>query len=390
MARIAASAAPNQAVVSIGNAVVLVLAARALDPAPFGVFASVQLVLLFCVGVANAAVLMPVLLDRTADPTRPVAELRTVVLVCGGVSGTVVALLALPTSGDVRAGVLAVAVTLPGSLFWDAVRMHYLGRSAYRKLLPGDAVAFVVATVWVAVAVALHLGLFVAACGLGVGPTVAALTVLPPWSRRWTRWERRWPLRVTANLAGDYLISTGLDQALTLLTAVFLSATVLGGFRLAQTTMGPINALALAVSLTVLPQMRDLERSAAGKLRWVSWRFGWIAVLALVIGGALTLVPVPLGQSVLGPSWAIAAPVVLPVAVFAAASAFGRAATRTMVTSGASRALVTWRAIIAPVVAAVSVLVLLRHDLVLYSWTAAGLVTASTMLLFVVAARVRE
>ena len=50
------TAIPNQAVVSLGSLVVLVVAARGLPPGPFGLFASTQLAVLLLVGLANAAV----------------------------------------------------------------------------------------------------------------------------------------------------------------------------------------------------------------------------------------------------------------------------------------------------------------------------------------------
>lgn len=381
------TAAPNQAVVSLTSVVVIVFGARALQPAQFGVFAGVQLVLLSAVGLVNAGILVPVTVDRSVDPSRPLAEVRRLMLWCGigalAVAGGLVAVV----DGDLRAAVLASGLSLPGALYWDAVRMHFLGRSAFLRALPGDLIAAGVTVAWVAVALEGHASLLVTLCGLGAGPAVAGLVMVPPWSRRWTSWGRPWPWRASRNMAVDYVISTGLDQLLTLLTAVFLSASALGGLRLAQTTMGPINTLALAMSMTVLPLMRDLDRTGAGKLWWATLRFGGVAALALLIGAALVVLPTPIGRSLLGPSWEIAAPVVLGVSVYAAASTLTRAASRTLITSGGSGVLVTTRLVTAPVVAALCLLVLMRHDLQLYVWTAALLAIASTTVLFVVAAR---
>ncbi|MEU7811046.1 hypothetical protein [Pseudonocardia sp. NPDC049154] len=390
IARLARTAAPNQAVVALTSLAVVVLASRSLPPAAFGLFASGQLAVLFCVGVAQATVLTPIVADRTVDPTRPVAEARRLALLFGTGALAVGVVGALFLSGELRTVVLGTGLVLPGCLYWDAVRMHYQGRSAYLRLLPGDLVAAVVTVGWVALALALDLGPLVTVLGLGAGPWAACLAVLPPWSSRWTSWHRPWPRRVSAHLAGDYVISTGLDQLLTLLTAVFLSTQALGGLRLAQSALGPISTLAIALSMTVLPRMRDLTLTPAGKLWWAARRFGGVAVLALVIGLALTFLPVSVGQAVVGDSWAIGAPVALAVAVYAAASALGRAATLTMLTSGASGLLVTVRAVSAPVVAVVCVLVLTRHELILYAWTAAGLLVLSTVVLFVMAARTRS
>jgi O-antigen/teichoic acid export membrane protein len=387
IARLAQTAAPNQAVVAVTSLAVVVLASRSLTPADFGLFASAQLAVLFCVGVAQATVLTPIVADRTVDSTRPVAEARRLALLFGAGALVVGVVGSLFLSGELRTVVLGTGLVLPGCLYWDAVRMHYQGRSAYLRLLPGDLVAAAVTIGWVAVALAVELGPLVAVLGLGAGPWAACLVTLPPWSSRWTSWRRPWPRRVSANLAGDYVISTGLDQLLTLLTAVFLSTQALGGLRLAQSALGPISTLALALSMTVLPKMRDLTLTSAGKLWWAARRFGAVAGLALAIGLALTFVPVSVGQALVGDSWEIAAPVVLAVAVYAAASALGRAATLTMLTSRASGLLVAVRAVSAPVVAVVCVLVLTRHELVLYAWTAAGLLVLSTAVLFVMAAR---
>lgn len=387
IARLLHTAAPNQATVSLANLAVVVLSARMLPPGAFGLLVSVQLAVLFCVGVVNASVLMPIVSDPTVDPTRPVAEARRLVLLIG-TGGLVVAVAAsFILTGELRVAVLATGLVLPGCLYWDAVRMHYQGRSDYLRLLPGDLIAALVMVGWVAATVLLEQGSLVTMLGLGAGPWAACLVVLPPWSARWTSWRRPWPRRVSANLAGDYVIATGLDQLLTLLTAVFLSTAALGGLRLAQSALGPVATLAIALNYTVLPRLRDLELTPSGKLRWASKRFGALAGLALAIGVGLTLLPVSVGQSIVGDAWAISAPVVLAVAVYAAASALGHAATLTMLISGASGTLLAVRMVSAPVVTAVCVLVLTRHELVLYAWAAAGLLVLTTAALFLMAAR---
>lgn len=386
MGRLLATAAPNQAAVSLANLAVVVLAARMLSPGSFGLFVSVQLAVLFCVGVVNAAVLMPIMTDPTVDAAKPVAEARRLILLVGfgGLAASVVAAIVL--TGDPRAAVLATGLALPGSLYWDAVRMHFQGRSSYLRLLPGDLVGAVVTVGWVATSLSLDLDPQVTLLGLGVGPWAACLVVLPPWSAQWTRWDRPWPRRVSTNLAGDYVISTGLEQLLTLLTAVFLSTEALGGLRLAQSALGPVATLGIALNYTLLPRIRDMDLSHIGKLRWAARRFGALAGLALAIGLGLMLLPVSAGQAVVGDAWATGAPVVLAVAVYAAASAFGHAPTMIMLTSGASGALLAVRVVSAPVVAVACVLVLTRGQLVLYAWTAAGLLVLITAVLFSMAA----
>ncbi len=387
IAQVARTALPNQVAISLGSFVSVVVAARGLAPTGFGLFASIQVTMLFLVGVFNAAVLMPVMIDPTADATRPVAEVRRAAFLLG-IAGLAVGVgFASLLSGDARSVVLAIALGMPGALYWDIVRMHYTGRPANLRLLPGDVLVAVVLIGWTWATVELHAPLFVVFLGPVLGPTVASFVLLPPWSPRWTSWRRPWPRRISANMAGDYIISTGLDQLLTLLTAIFLSAAALGGLRLAQTALGPVSTLGVAMGFTVLPMMRELPLSGAGKLRWAMLRFGPVALLALLIGAGLLLLPLDVGRFLLGASWEIAAPVVLPVSVYSAASVLGRAATRALITSGASGSLVVTRAVSAAVTAVVCVIVLMHDDLELYAWSAAALLSATTVALCIVAAR---
>lgn len=369
------SAGPNQVVTSLTTLAVMALASRTLAPEQFGVFASLQLILLLAVGGQRAYVLQPVLLEADVDARHPVAEVRTRVLLAAGLMSSAGILVAVSvTQSQVQLVALLIAVLAPSNLYWDAVRSHYQGRHAHGTLLHGDLICLFGAAAWIGACSVADAPLATISIGLGVGPLMASMSLLPPWSRRWVSWRRSWARRRAWNMLGDYIASTGLEQGLILLSSAFLSVAAVGALRLAQTAIGPVAALLIAVEATALPRLRD-RRSKASRdnLRWAAPRFGGIAILCICAGVGLSLLPIHIGEALFGPSWVAAAAVVGAIAVRLAAIALTAGAVLALRTTERTGTIFRIRATMALLSIAILPVVLGRGDLVLFAWSIVAL-----------------
>jgi len=171
-------------------------------------------------------------------------------------------------------------------------------------------------------------------------------------------------------MLGDYIASTGLEQGLILLSSVFLSVAAVGALRLAQTAIGPVAALLMAVEATALPRLRD-RRSKASRdnLKWAAPRFGGIAILCICVGVGLSLLPVHIGEALFGPSWVAAAAVIGAIAVRQAATALTAGAVLALRTTKRTGTIFRIRAMMALLSIAILPIVLARGNLILFAWS---------------------
>jgi O-antigen/teichoic acid export membrane protein len=389
--RIVVSTVPSQATASLTTVLVTVLAARSTSPTDFGVFAVAQVAVMFAVGLQRAALLTPVILHTDPAVPSPVKEVRNRVLAACAAVAVVGAGISVATTGRTSAGALAIAIAIPPNLYWDALRAHYQGVRTYRALTYGEGVYFAVAALWFSIAAIVRPSLILLVLGLAVAPAVASALTVPPWSSRWISWRKPWPIRDSKNLFADYLVYTGLDQLIILLVGVYLSVIAVGSLRLAQTALGPITVVLLALETYTVPYLRDVRATPRRKLRLAGPRFGLLALLALAAGVLLsTSVSTTLGVHVVGESWRAAQPVVLALAVRQAVSAMSMTPTLALLTSGATSTIVRCRFLTAPLIAAGVIAVLTwRGDVVLFAWTFACLHLVASLALWAAALRGR-
>jgi O-antigen/teichoic acid export membrane protein len=387
--RIVDSTVPSQATASLTTVLVTVLAARSTSPAAFGVFAVAQVTVMFAVGMQRAALLTPALLHTGAGVPSPVREVRNRVLgVCAAVA-VLGAGVGIATSGQTSAAALAIAIAILPNLYWDSLRAHYQGVQTYRALTYGEGVFFVVAALWFSIAAIVRPSLILLVLGLAVAPAAASAVTIPPWSARWVSWRKPWPRRDSKNLSADYLVYTGLDQVITLLVGAYLSVVAVGSLRLAQTALGPITVVLLALETYTVPYLRDIRVTPRRKLRLAGPRFVLVALLA-VATGLLLSATTTLGVHVIGESWYAAQPIVLALAVRQAASAMCMIPTLALLTSGATSAIIRCRFLTAPLIAGGALGVLTwRADVVLFAWTFASLHLVASLALWVAAIRGR-
>lgn len=382
------TAGPNQAITSAATLLVTVLASRALVPADFGVFSAVFIALFLIVGMQRAFVLQTVLLDPGIDTRQPLKQVRIRVVGTIASMATVAALVAAAAPNEpVRTAAFLLLAVAPSALYWDAVRAHYQGRHAHARLLYGDVVHLICSVGWVATWSAIGPSLPLVALGIGVGPLVASMVLLPPWSRRWVRRAGPWDRRRSRYLLADYVISTGIEQGMVLLSSAFLSVIAVGAIRLAQTAIGPATAAFLALETTVLPRLRDRRAAPRSNLRWAAPRFAVVAGTIISLGLGLSILPVDAGAALFGSTWMSAASVVVAVAARQSATALGAAAVLALRTSGRADTVFRIRLASLPLTVFVLLASLIYGDLFAFVWSIAGLQVLNTIAFCYVAGR---
>jgi len=328
----------DQIVSSLSNFVVVLYVVRVLGATQFGAFSLAYVTYGFALSAARGLAACPLQVRFTAVDVRSwraaVADCTGTALAVGLAIGSVVLGVGLLLRGPVSGAFVALGLTLPGLLLQDSWRHAFfaLGRGSQ---------AFLNDSVW-AVAVVpgllvLHLtgrhtafwyiliwGLTAALAAL-VGPVQAR--VLPRLSR-----TKAW-ISTHRDLALPYLFETasspGANQLRTYAVGIILGLAATGYFQAANTLLGPFMVLFFGISLVTVPEaVRSLRRSHRHLLLFCLLAGAILASLSLVWGGALlVLLPMGLGQLVLGSVWHHSYPLVLPLTVAVAGSCASTGAT---------------------------------------------------------------
>ncbi|QIX25480.1 oligosaccharide flippase family protein [Nocardioides sp. JQ2195] len=308
----------DQVISGASNLLIAVLAARFLGVESFGLFGIIFMVYVTAQGLARAMVCEPVLVHPEEAEHRPGQVIGSAVVV-GSLIALVVlasALVAHPFSTDLRNGLLVLAVSLPLLVLHDLGR--YLGFATH---VPSR--SLVLDVVWLVLLVAAIAALFVldlqtltwfmvAWAGTGA---VAALLVL--WQHRTHRItpDLSW-LRARWSFSWRYLLSFvatyGASLATTVAIAGVAGARALGGVRGALLLVRPFMTFQTASVAAGIAEIAHLD---AGRdvLRRHARR---TTVLTTLVAGlnllVLLLLPGWLGRAVLGETWEVTEPLMLP------------------------------------------------------------------------------
>lgn len=312
----------DQAVSSLGTAVVAFLIARAVSAEEFGVFGICFATLTFLVGVHRAlgsqayAIRYP-LAKGQADP-------RLAGLCLGVAVTTALAATPLIVAGAFLLGrwewVLAVLIfagVQPFLLMQDAVRSTLLAQGRPRDATVNDVVTTAVQAAGAATGAAMgaDIGAMVAlwACGAVVGSLLGWIQLqsaprvrgLPAWLR--DVGHVSWPL------LGEWVVLAGAAQIVFLGIGALAGVAALGSIRAAQTLLGPLSAFGLAITAFALPHL-SAQHLTARQVRSYAWVLSLI-LLAVDLGWGLVLVLLPdtVGTELLGASWGGSQIVLVPL-----------------------------------------------------------------------------
>jgi hypothetical protein len=212
---------------------------------------------------------------------------------------------------------IALGVVLPALLVQDAWRFVFFAGGRDRDAVLTDLV-WAVSLVVVLALLASVGSVWLAVIGWGVSTTIAAFVgawrsgVVPnPLA------FRGW-LREHADLVGRYsvevLVGLGSTQAAIYVVGLTAGLAQAGSIRAAQLLLGPMHVVLQAAHLIAVPEGVRIRQRSPGRFRLAIAALS--AGLALVILSwviALAILPVGVGQALLGDSWASARVVLLPL-----------------------------------------------------------------------------
>jgi O-antigen/teichoic acid export membrane protein len=310
----------DQVIAGASNLLMSVLAARVLGTVHFAFWTIVFLVYILALGISRALICDPLLVHTEEAEKRPGEVIGTSTLLGLGV-GALVAAAGVVTrlwQTDLGDSLMVLGACMPLLMFQDLGR--YLGFATKR---PGRAV--VLDSVWLGVLIPTVVVLYVAdlrtltwfvIAWAGVGGATGLLTF---WQYRMHTIERTFAwLRYTWSFSWRYLISYSATQGSSLVgssaVGAIAGARQLGGLNgtvLLARPFGTIQVAAVAATVAEISRSRG-ERNVAR--RYASRISAVTTVVALVNGAVMLALPDKVGRQILGATWHVAQPMLLPTA----------------------------------------------------------------------------
>lgn len=325
----------DAAVSSLGNLGLTWAGARFLDLRDFGVLSSLMLASLIFAGIAKAFLVDPFTLS-SATEERAEAD-GSIRRVFGGV---VVAALLVSLAILVIGGALVTAfgATYSWVVLLGAIGIPIICQDGFRWLcyamgaIPHALLSTVIWTLgtWAGIGVLVltgsdSLGTFVLAwggtAGLGAVVAVANTAAWPDLGAARTWWRTARSVGTKSSL--DFVLTQSVSMGSGLVIAAAAGPSALGLIRLAQLPLAPLQVITTGSLGFLQPTM--VVRVKNGR-SWSALRLGLatlliLAVLAVVVGLGVLVVPEFLMSALLGSSWPEARLVVLPVTLTAIGSA---------------------------------------------------------------------
>ena len=338
----------DQAVSSLTNFAVVLLAIRTVGSAQFGAFSLAYVTYGFLLSASRGLVTGPlqVRFSGTDLPTwrRAVAKCTGTAAVAGLISGSGAFVAALLLDGTARAAFVALGLALPGLLLQDSWRYAFfaLGRGGQ---------AFLNDTIWALMLIP-ALGLlrvigrqevFWFILAWGAAAAVAAVAgawqagVMPSVSQAWD-WVKE-----QRDLGFRYLVESmaisGASQLRTYAVGIIVGLTAVGYLQAANTLMGPFMVIYLGMTLVTVPEAVRAMRRSLRHLRLFCLLAGVALAVLCLAWGVMLLVALPrgLGNWLLGPIWRPALPLVLPLTLSIMGGCIDSGATSGLHALGAAR-----------------------------------------------------
>ncbi len=314
----------DQALSSLTNMALGLLAARALGPRAFGAFSLAFATYLIALGTSRALNTEPLVVRHACGPpdvrTGATGSAAGSAIVVGLVAGLVCGVIAA-AGGATRGTFIALGLSLPGLLAQDAWRYAHFASGREAQAFGND-------LVWAVLLLLLITALSVSGTASaawytlawGTAATGAALfgaaqaRVLPRLrgAKRWWKENRD----LTPGFLGQFAVSSGALNLTTFAIAAIAGMEAVGSLRAAEILMGPLNVLFLGISLAAVPEgVRLFKRSSAQLRRLCLVLSSTLPVAALLWGMAVYLLPSKVGHVLLKQTWSGALPLILPLAL---------------------------------------------------------------------------
>jgi len=326
----------DQALSSLTNFGVAVVAARQAQVVEFGAFSIALTTYLLVLGASRSVCTDPLVVRYSVEGTpgrRDAIKASSGAALAFSVPAAVgCALVGIATSGPLRVSMLALALSLPGLLVQDAMRFVFFARGRPARAAANDLVwacgqaigftALLLFTEPSPTTLLLAWGLSATLAAL-VGPVQARLCPSPQRVLGWFRDQ--------ADLSGRYLLDffalAGQVHLLLYGLGFVAGLRAFGAFRAAQLLLGPLNTLFFAAASAAVPEGARVRADAGGSLyRMVRNLAIVLPVLALVWVGLLTLLTDRQGFAILGDSWPGAEDLILLIGLMTAVTGVTAAA----------------------------------------------------------------
>ncbi len=320
----------DQAASSLANFLVLLVAIRSLTVTEIGIFTVAYTTLLVIISVLRAATTEPLLIRFTiADKQERLqaASRATGALLAVGLVVAVIASItawAIPTSFSPT--IIAGSSVLPILLVQDAWRYYFFSAGQPWAAVANDGACLAVTAVvsaifaargWVTVPGVLAIWGIGTSAGLIIG--VIQTGCLPALGNAWA-WLRE-VRTIGPQLAAERsLEAIGAQVALMLIGSIGGLSTI-GQVGAARAVMAPVTTVTTSIALFAVPEAVRRRDEIAGRLNRMVWLTTITIVLAVIvftlfIAGA----PSWLGAAIAGDSWETAKELLIPVAIWTAAS----------------------------------------------------------------------
>lgn len=320
----------DQGASSLTNFGLSVAVARSVDSSTLGWFSIGYATYILSLGFARSMLVDPAIVVREAEHTDDRALRSGAAIALGLIVSALLVYVAL-LQGAEAWPLLPIGIAIPALLVQEQLRIQWFADSSGRRAALNDGLWLGMA-VCVAIAVRMVVAnvAVAALCGWAVGGMVAAVVGLLCDRQRIRFGGIRSIVASNGGLgpwfAAEFLVSTGSSQLATFAVAAVGGVQVSGALRAVAIAFSPLNMAQAAGRLVLLPRLARgfgtgvVDNRSRASL-WVS-----IAIM-LYVAGACALLGMYLwptlgvGPLLLGASWDIARPLVVPAAIAAALAA---------------------------------------------------------------------
>jgi O-antigen/teichoic acid export membrane protein len=307
----------DQALSSVTNFGLAVLAARALRVHEFGAFSIAFAAYTFALGISRATASEPLVIRFSGATeagwrrgTGASAGAVLILGVVGGVSSLVVGLVAGGTLGE---ALIVSGLALPFLLVQDHWRFAFFARGrgnlSFANDLAWALIQFPVLLILVLVIDSPTVGWLLLAWGGGAGVAAVlgafqgGITPKVGHALWWWREQRD----IVPRILGEFGAVTGGSQLALFGIGALAGLSAVGAIRGAQVLMGPVNVLILGVSIVAIPEMVASLKHSPSSLRRRSVVFSCgLGICSLVWGGVVMALPTSIGVQILGDTWTTA------------------------------------------------------------------------------------
>ena len=321
----------DQALSSLTNFALGLAVARSVATEELGLYTLVISAIWTVLGVSRVFSTDPLVMrysTSTHEQWRQASRAATgTAAVVGIVCGIASAIVGWMIGGSIGATLIVLAVTFPALLVQDAWRFAFFAQARGAQAFLNDltwGVALLGLFAWVLTSGRTTVPWLVSAWGIAAGVAAfggmiqARLVPAPQLARRWYRGNRD----LSLPLLGESIASYGSTSLSNFLIAAIAGASALGAVRAASLLMGPTQVATMGISLVAVPEGARTLAASPDRLRRTGIAISTAASVSVLIWGAMVFfLPADVGRLLVGESWDVAAPLILPMAISMAATA---------------------------------------------------------------------